>query len=333
MTSPLFFSSHPVQVAVIGCGAWGNNLVRNFAQLGALRWVCDTRPAVLERLKQQWPEVNTTQTLEALWNDPSLDAVVIATPGPTHAALATQALQAGKHVYIEKPMARTTYDCETLLTLAEEKGLHIMVGHLLLYHPAFNRLKQAIQQGQLGRLKYLQSDRLNWNWPRADFNVLWDLLPHDLSLLLYLTNEPFEVNEVLGHCSQPKAQGGDGKTDTVQVKLSSTHSALTATLQASWVFPKKQVQCLLVGSQGNAILDDTLPGTDTLTLLLPQPDSRSWHAEPLECFPLEPLKLECLHFLNAVQGGWQAVTNANNGLAVVRLLEAIQHRLDAQALT
>jgi UDP-2-acetamido-3-amino-2,3-dideoxy-glucuronate N-acetyltransferase len=183
--SPL--QSMPIpQVCVIGAGYWGQNLIRNFHQLGALAMVCDARPEVLARLQEAYPQLTLVQTLEeALEQAPALGIVsmVVATPSVTHYAVGSAVLNAGFHVYIEKPLATSLVDAQALVSLAEKKHLKLMVGHLLMYHPAVIRIKELIDQGRLGTLRYLQSDRLNFNVPRADRNALWDLAVHDLAML------------------------------------------------------------------------------------------------------------------------------------------------------
>jgi UDP-2-acetamido-3-amino-2,3-dideoxy-glucuronate N-acetyltransferase len=316
------------KIAVVGAGYWGKFLIRNFHELGGLCWIVDNRPEVLAQFAQQYPDVIGVKTLDELLNlDVKPDGIVIATPSLTHYTLGKQVIEAGIPLYVEKPLATTLSDAQALVTLAEAKQLPLMVGHLLLYHPAINRIKSLIDEGVLGKIRYIQSDRLNFNAGRADRNVLWDLAPHDFSVLFYLTNEqPIVAMEAIGH----SLLGADGKLDHVQVQFTFADGTLGYT-QASWTYPKKQVQLLVVGTEGAVILDDTLPLENRLTLVKTT-EAGSRDVMPVAYLPLEPLRLECLHFLNCF-GGQQVSQSQGktNGLLVVNWLEQVQHTLDESA--
>ncbi|HMX46663.1 MAG TPA: Gfo/Idh/MocA family oxidoreductase, partial [Candidatus Obscuribacter sp.] len=174
------------RVALIGCGNWGKNLVRNFHHLGALSTVCDSDQKRLDFVAREFRGVKTTSDYDSVLRDSEVSAIVIATPSDTHFNLARQALLAGKHVYVEKPLARDVKHAEELDALATERNLVLMVGHLLLYHPAVNCLKDLIASGELGDLLFVRSDRMNFNMSRRDWSVLWDLAPHDISMMSYL---------------------------------------------------------------------------------------------------------------------------------------------------
>lgn len=321
-------------VGVVGCGYWGKNLVRNFYELGALAWVCDSRPEVLAGLKTQYPGVQLALTVDELLKDPTLDALVVATPSLSHYSLAQQGLLAGKHVYVEKPLATTEEEAELLLQTADQLGLKLMVGHLLVYHPAMNRLRQLIETGELGEIQYLQSDRLNYNVGRNDRNVMWDLMPHDLAAAMYLLNaNPVELSYACG-----VATGADKKLDQVSVGLvfeGKKTLGTTVQLNASWVYPKKQVQLIVKGSKASAILDDTLPGEQKLSLIKQNGVERLVEHPPY--LDLEPLKLECQHWLGVLQNlqhplenapTFEPKTDGQSALTVVRWLEQAQTRMD-----
>jgi UDP-2-acetamido-3-amino-2,3-dideoxy-glucuronate N-acetyltransferase len=174
------------KVAVVGCGNWGKNLVRNFAHLGALAVVCDQDVRRLDKARLEHPGLRVTQDFQTVISDSAVKAVVIATPSDSHFPLARQALLAGKHVYVEKPLARDVSHATELDELATARNLILMVGHLLLYHPAVNCLKEIIASGELGELRFVRSDRMNFNTSRRDWSVLWDLAPHDISMMSYL---------------------------------------------------------------------------------------------------------------------------------------------------
>jgi len=176
-------------VAVIGCGIWGRNLVRNFYNLGFLHSVCDLDPENLALVAAEYPKINTTGDFESIINSKEINAVVIATPSHTHYKLVKTVLNSGKHVYVEKPIATIAQEAKELTELASDSELVLMVGHLLLYHPVVNRLKTLISEGVLGEVKYVQSDRLNINYFKNDKSVMWDLAPHDLSMISYVTGK------------------------------------------------------------------------------------------------------------------------------------------------
>jgi len=190
------------KVAVIGCGNWGKNLVRNFANLGALGVVCDSDKRKLEHVAREH-RVRVSDNIDAVLAEEGVKAVVIATPSDTHFELAKKSLLAGKHVYVEKPLARDVRHAEELDELATKHNLILMVGHLLLYHPAVNCLKELIAEGELGDLLFVRSDRMNFNTGRRDWSVLWDLAPHDISMMSYLLDcEAPEVSRVGGWDTQ-----------------------------------------------------------------------------------------------------------------------------------
>ena len=191
------------KVAVLGAGIWGKNLVRNFYNLNYLHTVCDMDEENRKRVANDYPEVHLTPDFSEVLNNKEIDAVVVATPSHTHFKLVKMALEAGKHVYVEKPIATTSKEALILKEIAESKNLVLMVGHLLLYHPAVNRLKMIVQSGELGEIKYVQSDRLNINYFKNDRSVMWDLAPHDVSMVSYiLGEEPKRVISAMGVSSE-----------------------------------------------------------------------------------------------------------------------------------
>jgi UDP-2-acetamido-3-amino-2,3-dideoxy-glucuronate N-acetyltransferase len=315
------------KIAVIGAGYWGKFLIKNFHELGGLGWIVDNRADILAQLTQTYPEVQGVATLDALLALPEKpDGVVLATPSLTHYTLGKQLLEAGIPLYVEKPLATTLADAQALVNLAATNQVPLMVGHLLLYHPAINRIKSLIDEGVLGKIRYIQSDRLNYNAGRADRNVLWDLSPHDFSVLFYLTNQqPVVAMKATGY----QLLGTDSKRDHVQVQFTFEDGTLGYT-QASWVYPKKQVQLLVVGTEGSVVLDETQPLENRLTFVkTTQLGMRE--TTPVAYLPLEPLRLECLHWLNCL-GGQQVSQSQGktNGLLVVRWLEAVQNALDVE---
>jgi UDP-2-acetamido-3-amino-2,3-dideoxy-glucuronate N-acetyltransferase len=312
------------RIAIVGAGYWGKNLIRSFHQLGALHTICDTRPDALMAFQAQYPNTHLEASFQDLLANPDIDAVVLSTPSLTHYPLGKQVLEAGKHLYVEKPLATTLADAQALVHLAEHKERTLMVGHLLMYHPAINRIKQVMDSGQLGEVRYIQSDRLNYNHGRNDRNALWDLAPHDLSVLLYLMQG--QLPEVR-FASATQSHLRDEKHDMFQVSLQFSNGVM-GHLQTSWVYPRKQVQLFIVGTEASLFLDDTLPMDKRLMLV--SHDAQGQRQEsPVDYLPMEPLRLECQHFINALKGEWRPQSDERNGLAVVDLLERIQNKVDA----
>jgi UDP-2-acetamido-3-amino-2,3-dideoxy-glucuronate N-acetyltransferase len=327
MVNPLTINC-PVRVGVVGAGHWGKNLIRNFEQLGALAAVCDAVPR--PELQQAYPQVAWYTDWRDLLHHAKLDAVVIATPSHTHFEIASQSLMLGKHVYVEKPMTTNSDQAAMLLSLSQQEDRILMVGHLLLYHPAVNRLKQLIQDGALGDIKAVQSDRLSYNPNRPDTNVLWDLAPHDLSLVCYLLDaEAEQVLQATGH-----RVGNDGRMDDIHAtmrfpaKTGSTTSAskgqsVTVDIHTSWVHPVKHVQLVVHGSLATAVLND-VHTSNQLQLFTHIEGQKLPVASTPDWLALEPLKLECQHFVSCLTQHAQPRSDATNGLAIVRQIEAIE---------
>jgi len=319
---PQWHSDHP-NVALVGAGRWGKNLIRNFDNLGYLTTICDLDPHQLAALGEIYPETRLTNDFNAVLNDPAIDAVVIATPSHTHKPLCELALKHGKHVYVEKPMATSVEDCQTLLRLADEQDRILMVGHLLMYHPVVTRLKQLIEAGELGEITYIQSDRLNFNPHRQDKNVLWDLAPHDLAMMGYLLSmEPTGIINVTGYRT-----GNDGLIDIAHLSLAFPNGA-TGHIHNSWAHPYKQVKLVVCGTQKTAVLDDTLESGKLQ--LFERTNTHNKLVETPEYLTIEPLKLECQHFINAVRDNRPPKTDGMNGHAVVHILELAERALSRQ---
>ena len=308
-------------IAVVGCGHWGKNLVRNFHQLDVLVAVCDAQEATRESFQAEYPHLTAYSRYEDILTNPAIDGVVISTPSHLHYTMAKAALFADKHVYVEKPVATSVDDAEEMVALARRLNKTLMVGHLLLYHPVVNRLKQLIDEGYLGDIRYIESDRLNHNPVRPDKSVIWDLGPHDLSMMMFLLGQtPSKVLSVQG-----SQTGDDGIVDVAHIELEFP-SGIRGHIHNSWVHPVKQVRLAVRGSKRSAIIDDTLPWPEKLKLSGSDPN------EPLEepeFLRIEPLKLECQHFLNCIETGRPPRTDGNSGLEVVRLLAEAEAMLAA----
>jgi predicted dehydrogenase len=323
-----------VRVGVAGLGYWGPNLARNLAAIPGceLAWLCDSDKQALERLQRTLPSARTTVDLQDLLDDPDLDAVVLATPVPTHAELAIAVAEAGKHCFVEKPLATNAADAERAVAAAEQAGKVLMVGHLLEYHPAVAKLKELIGSDELGKLFYIYGNRLNLGKLREDENALWSLGAHDVSVALHLIGE--EPEECLANgASYVRA----GVQDVVFCYLRFP-SGIVAHLHLSWLDPHKERRITVVGSRRMATFDDMLiEGKLTIYDKGFDEDTRSWGeyiARSGDTFSpripnVEPLRIECEHFLQCVRTGATPRSDGHSGLRVVRVLEALQRSLDA----
>jgi predicted dehydrogenase len=323
-----------IRIGVAGLGYWGPNLARNFAALPdcELAWLCDADPEMLARAGAPFPGARRTADLADLLADPALDAVVLATPVPTHAALAERVLRAGKHCFVEKPLAQTVADAELAVSAAEETGRILMVGHLLEYHPGVIRLKEIADGGELGEIHYIYSNRLNLGKLRADENALWSLGAHDVSVVLHLAGEePYEVE------ARGESYMRPGIEDVVFAFLRFP-SGLAAHLHLSWLDPHKERRFTVVGARRMATFDDmdlerkvTVydKGFDQSAGSWGEYITRSGDIHSPAIPNREPLRLECEHFVACLRGGRPPRSDGNSGLRVVRVLAALQESLDA----
>lgn len=302
------------KIAVLGCGLWGRNIVRNFYNLNALGMVCDLDDDNIAKVKEQYPGIKTTKDFHDILNSKEITGVVVVTPSHTHFKFVKAMLEAGKHVYVEKPISTVAQEARDLTDLADSKGLVLMVGHLLLYHPAVNRLKMLVEEGALGDIVYAQSDRLNINYFKNDRSVMWDLAPHDVSMISYvLGKNPQHVISAIG-CSSD----GNDIMDITHIGIKMEGGAI-AHITDSWITPKKHVQLLVRGTKKTAILDDTVP-EHKLTIYDNFKAGSSENIQ-LDYLEIEPLKLECQHFISCCETGKKARSDGENGFIVVSILE------------
>ncbi len=302
------------KIAVLGCGIWGRNIVRNFYNLNALGMVCDLDDENLAKVKEQYPDVKTTKDFNDILNNKEITGVVVVTPSHTHYRIVKAMLEAGKHVYVEKPISTVAQEAKDLTDVADEKGLVLMVGHLLLYHPAVNRLKMLIEEGVLGDIVYAQSDRLNVNFFKNDRSVMWDLAPHDVSMMSYVTGkEPVRIISAVG-CSSDQNDIMDITHISIEFE-----DGMVGQISDSWITPKKHVQLLVRGTKATAILDDTVP-EHKLTIY---DNFKAGNMEnvQLDYLEIEPLKLECQHFISCCETGKKARSSGDNGFMVTKILE------------
>jgi len=324
-----------VHVAVVGAGGWGKNLIRNFAGLKdcKLHTVCDLDAAKLSQNESLYPGLRTTQDLNEVIGSKEIDAVVIASPAPMHFDMARRALEAGKHVYVEKPMTLSAADAERLVALADQAGRKLMVGHLLEYHPCVRMLKDMIDGGELGDLYYLYCQRLNLGVVRKDENAWWSLAPHDVSVVLYLFGAEAKTVTSQGH-----AYLRPGVEDVVFTQIRFADGRM-ASIHVSWLDPHKIRKMTLVGTKKMATFDDmessekirvydkaadVVPGTvsyaDSITI-------RQGDIHMPMIKGGEPLKDECRHFVESILNNTTPLSDGRDGLRVVKVLEAATQSL------
>ena len=321
-----------MRIGVVGLGYWGPNLARNLDQLpdAELGWLCDSSEEALERWGHSFPTARTTTSFADLLADDSLDAVVIATPVPTHAGLAIQVLEAGKHCFVEKPLAQSEKEAEAVIAAARTAERVLMVGHLLEYHPGVERLAELVRSGDLGELRYIYSNRLNLGKHRPDENALWSLGAHDLSVILMLAGEePYEWTAMGESYVKP------GVEDVV-FALMRFQSGLIAHMHLSWLDPHKERRFTVVGSKRMATFDDMElerkltvydKGFDEDYSSYGEYIARSGDVFSPRVSNEEPLRLECRHFLDCIRDGAEPRSGAESALRVVRVLEGLQRSL------
>jgi predicted dehydrogenase len=324
-----------VKIGLAGLGYWGPNLARNLDELDGLEltWLCDLDEQRLESYGSRFPDTLRTSRFEDLLEDDSLDAVAIATPAVTHFELARQALLAGKHVFVEKPLALSSVLGEQLVALAEERGLVLMPGHLLLYHPGVAKLKALVESEELGRLLYVYGNRQNFGKIRKAENALWSLGAHDLSVILRLVGE--EPTEAW---ARGESFLNPGVEDVVFCYLRFP-SGVIAHMHLSWLDPHKMRRMTVVGDSKMAVFDDMEPERKvTIYDQAPEQPADTWSEWQTRGGDIsipkvandEPLRLECEHFLSLLRGEGDRFAAAHEGLAVVRALEQLQASLERE---
>lgn len=329
--------SKTITVGVVGCGYWGPNLIRNFRSLPdcRLKTMCDLNKDRLKHLKTLYPEVESSADFDAVVKDPEIDAIAIATAVRFHHKMAKDCLLAGKHTFIEKPMASSSAECEELIQLAAKNGLTLMVGHTFLYSPAVRKVKEVIVKGEIGELRYISSRRLNLGLFQKDINVAWDLAPHDISIVLYILEEsPVSVN-CRGHAHMSRGGVEDVTTMCLMFK-----KGKFVTIQNSWLDPRKVREMTFVGTKRMIVYDDVEPLEkikiyDARVEVPPHYDTfaefqYAYHYGDIYIPYIkqeEPLKAECQHFLDCIRSGATPISSGKQGLQLVRILEAASSSL------
>lgn len=332
-----------LHIAQLGAGYWGPNLIRNFVQLDDVTdfTVCDLDSVRLDKIKKQYPQIKVTRSADEVMQNPAIDAVVVATPAASHYEIAKRVLLSGKHVMVEKPLAMNSKEANDLIALAKESQKILMVGHTFLFNTAVIKAKEYIDKGELGDIYYILSQRLNLGRVRHDVNAMWNLAPHDISIILYW------LGETPSHIS---AKGltflQDGIEDVVFMDLDFP-SGRAAHIHVSWLDPSKTRKMVVVGSKKMLVYDDTSAdakimifdkGIDKKHIIRDLPDIESFGQFQLmqrtgdiyipKIDFREPLGLECKHFIECVKNGYLPLTSGENGLAVVDILEKAQQILN-----
>jgi len=316
-----------VTVCVAGCGHWGKNLVRNFHALGHLHSICDTDPVCLRTLAHQYPEARAFRSLEEALEDRQLHAVALASPADEHHRMAMAVIEAGKDVFVEKPLALDWQDGQEMVEAAQRRGRLLMVGHLLLYHPAILRIQELLREGELGRLEYVYSNRLSMGRIRQEENALWSFAPHDISVLLMLMGRlPVQATATGGAYLQPNV------ADVTLSTLLFDHGA-RAHIFVSWLHPYKEHRLVVIGSKKMVVFEDTRP-SDKLLLFDKQIEWENGRMEatqaqgvPVSFGSEEPLRRECQHFLDCVRDRGEPRTPGSDGVQVLLVLQACQRSL------
>lgn len=327
-----------LSIGVVGLGYWGPNLARNFSQLPGchLSAICDHDPERLDKMRFLHPEVAKFSDFESMLEEADLDAIAVATPVASHFRLANAALLAGKHVLVEKPFASSVVECVQLIELAERQGLTLMVGHTFLYSEPIQMIKRIVDSGDLGEIRYINSQRLNLGLFQNDINVVWDLAPHDISIILHLLGRtPDFVN------CQGNAHITPGIEDVSNLSLS-FQTGQFATIQSSWLEPRKVRQMTIVGTRKMIVYDDIEPMEkiriyDTRIECPPHYENfgefhYSYHyGDSFVPYikQTEPLRQMCQHFVNGILSGIPPVSSGKSGLEVLRILEASSKSLRA----
>jgi len=326
-----------IKIGVIGCGYWGPNLIRNFHQIDRSEMVmaADLDKDRLKYIESLYPSIKTTIDYRDIINNSGIDAIAIATPVNTHKKFAIEAMEQGKHVFVEKPMASSVADAEAMIDLSESNGCCLMVGHTFEYTAAVRKIKEIMDSGELGDIYYISAQRLNLGLFQQDINVVWDLAPHDISIILYLIGKEPEYLTTIGTSHiNPRIQ--DVATLTMVFDAN-----LIAFIQCSWLDPNKVRKTTIVGSKKMLVYDDIEPN-NKISIFdqgVEVPSHYNTFAEFHYAYRYgdivipkidnyEPLKVELTHFIESIEQKKTPKTDGRNGLRVVKILEAAQDSID-----
>lgn len=308
-------------IAVIGCGHWGKNLVRNFYELGVLSSICDPDLSIANTFAEKYEVKNNSYT--EILDDPNIKGVVLAVPARLHASMAIEAMNKGKHIFVEKPLAMNEIEATSMIESAKKNKVQLMVGHLLQYHPIFNKVKDIVLSGEIGEINYMYSNRLSFGKIRTEEDVIWSFAPHDISMILSLANQ--EPEFVSTH-SISILQNDIADTATVHITFK---SGLKSHISVSWLHPYKEQKLVVTGKSAMIIFDDTKPWNEKLAIQRYQaeitkglPILKKSDQEYVKVIEEEPLKNECQHFIDILEKNIKPLTNEVEGLQVLKVLSA-----------
>ena len=308
-------------IAVVGCGHWGKNLVRNFYELGVLASICDPNIDIAEQYSKQYSVKN--HSFSEIINDSNIKGVVLAVPAKHHAEMAIDAMKQGKHVFVEKPLAMSEDEASLMIKTAKENKVQLMVGHLLQYHPVFQKVKEMVLGGEIGEIDYIYSNRLGFGKVRTEEDVIWSFAPHDISMILSLTNQEPEFVSV--H-SAAILQDDIADSATIHTTFK---SGLKSHISVSWLHPYKEQKLVVIGKKAMLVFDDTKSWNEKLLIQRSQaeinqssPNLKKENLEFVKVIEDEPLKNECQHFIDVVENNIKPLTNEHEGLKVLKVLYA-----------
>ena len=310
-------------ISVVGCGYWGKNLVRNFSDLGALYSVSDVNIETAKNYANQYKVKSLT--FDETINNKDIEGVVLTVPAKLHASMAIDAMNKGKHVFVEKPLALNETDAKLMIETSKKNNVKLMVGHLLHYHPIFKEIKKMVEKGQIGKLEYIQSSRLSFGRYRSEEDIIWSFAPHDISMILALANEKPNIIK----CNS-KSIIKENHPDIANIFMEFP-SGLKSNISVSWINPNKEVKLVVTGSLAMLIFDDTKPWDEKLSLYsydIKRTDNltnvNKSSLKFVEVLEEEPLKNECKHFLELVNSDIQPLTDGYEGLEVTKILSKIR---------
>ena len=308
-------------IAVVGCGYWGKNLVRNFSELEVLSSICDPNTEIANKYAGQY-NVKNSSFIEII-NDLNIKGVVLAVPAPLHASMAIEAMNKGKHVFVEKPLAMNVTEAELMITTAKKNGVKLMVGHLLQYHPIFKTIRKIVNADEIGKLNYIYSNRLSFGKIRTKEDIIWSFAPHDISMILSLAGQD---PEFIITKSTSIIQKNIADTATIHMEFK---SGLKSHISVSWLHPYKENKLVVSGKSAMLVFDDTKPWNEKLALYPYEVVSskgiinlRKSNVKYLEVPEEEPLKNECQDFIDVVEKNIKPMTDGDEGLRVVKVLSA-----------
>ena len=308
-------------IAVVGCGHWGKNLVRNFFELGVLSSICDPNDTIANKISEKYNVKNNS--FHEILDDPNIKGIVLAVPAELHASMAIDAMNKGKHIFVEKPLAMNEEEADLMITNLKKNNVKLMVGHLLQYHPIFKTVRKMVKNGDIGELNYIHSNRLSFGKVRSKEDVIWSFAPHDISMILSLVGED---PEYINCKSSSVLQKNFADIASIHMKFK---SGIKSEINVSWINPLKEAKLVVTGKSGILVFDDTKTWNEKLAIHSYEIDNskeliniKKTKEEYIKVFEEEPLKNECQHFISVVESNLKPLTDIFEGLKVLKVLTA-----------